>query len=166
MIIKSFLYVIEKHKGQKRMGGKAYATHPIEVADILEKKGFNWTYIQTALFHDLLEDTDATPEEIRELGNEEVFHAVKLLTKTAGYKMERYIADISEDEVAKAVKLADRLHNLLSATVAKDSFKKRYIEETERYYVELSKGTMFEAEILQALEALKETLKDEARKIR
>lgn len=158
MIMKSFLYVMEKHKGQKRMGGKPYVTHPIEVADMLEKKGFDWTYVQTALFHDLLEDTDATEDELLHLSSDKVVRSVKLLTKTKGYKMESYIKAIEEDDVAKTVKLADRIHNLLSAVIAKDSFKKRYIEETERYYIDLSEGTMFEKEMKEALTALKETL--------
>lgn len=158
MIMKSFLYVMEKHKGQKRIGGKPYVTHPIEVADILEKKGFDWTYVQTALFHDLLEDTDATESELYALGGEKVLHAVRLLTKTKEYKMESYIRAIAEDDVAKAVKLADRVHNLLSAVVAKDSFKKRYIEETEKYYLDLARGTVFEEDMTIALVALKKTL--------
>lgn len=158
MIIKSFLYAMEKHKGQKRMGGKAYITHPIEVAGILEKKGYDWTYVQTALFHDLLEDTDATEEDLLQLSSERVVQAVILLTKRKGYKTDDYIEELSKNDISKAVKLADRLHNLLSAVVAKDSFKKRYIEETERYYIDLAKGTVFEKEMESALQALKETM--------
>lgn len=38
MITQAVLYATEKHKGQKRMGGKPYVSHPLEVAEILEKK--------------------------------------------------------------------------------------------------------------------------------
>jgi (p)ppGpp synthase/HD superfamily hydrolase len=158
MIMKSILYIMEKHKGQKRMGGKPYVTHPIEVGEILERKGFDWTYIQTALFHDLLEDTDATEVEIEELSSKKVLKAVKLLTKVKGYVMKVYMLEISKNDIAKMVKLADRLHNLLSATVAKEAFRIRYIAETETYYLDLTKGTVFEQDINEALVALKATL--------
>ena len=54
----------EKHKGQKRIGGDDYITHPIAVSEIVKNQGFDENYQIAALFHDLLEDTDATEEEI------------------------------------------------------------------------------------------------------
>ena len=54
----------EKHKGQKRIGGDDYITHPIAVCEIVKNQGFDVSYQIAALFHDLLEDTDATEEEI------------------------------------------------------------------------------------------------------
>lgn len=140
------------------MGGKPYITHPLEVARILEKKGFGWQYIQTALFHDLLEDTDATIDELSQLAEEPVVNAVLLLTKTTGYTMETYTYRISQYELAKIVKLADRLHNLLSAIDAKVKFRRKYIEETEQYYLDLAESTVFEEDIKTALQALKDSV--------
>ena len=57
--------------------------------------------------------------------------------------------------MAKMVKLADRLHNLMSADVADKAFQKRYVKETEEFYVDLAKGTPFEEDIANALIALK-----------
>lgn len=159
MIISSLLFATEKHEGQTRIGGKPYISHPIEVASLLEKKGFlDDRYIKTALFHDLLEDTDASEQEIFFYGGKDVLTAVKVLTKSKDYKMEEYIRDIRNNPIAKMVKLADRLHNLLSALVANEKFRKRYVKETEEFYLDLAKGTPFEEDISKALSALKDSL--------
>ena len=161
MIISSLLFAKEKHEGQTRIGGKPYISHPVEVAKILEEKGFtDASYIITALFHDLLEDTDATEQEISYYGGADVLAAVKVLTKSKGYKMDTYIQGIKNNPTAKMVKLSDRLHNLMSADVADKAFQKRYVKETEEFYVDLAKGTPFEEDIANALIALKNTLEN------
>ena len=161
MIISSLLFAKEKHEGQTRIGGKPYISHPVEVAKILEEKGFtDASYIITALFHDLLEDTDATEQEISYYGGADVLAAVKVLTKRKGYNMETYIREIKDNHIAKMVKLSDRLHNLMSAVVADKAFQKRYVKETEEFYLDLAKGTPFEEDIANALIALKNTLEN------
>ena len=62
---KHYEFAKEKHGTQKRIGGDPYITHPVAVADILKKEGYDIEYQIVALFHDLLEDTDATEDEIR-----------------------------------------------------------------------------------------------------
>ena len=89
------------------------------------------------MFHDLLEDNDATEEEILNLGGKEVLEAVKLLTKTKGFVMDEYISKIKENKIAKEVKIADRLHNLSCANVCSEEFKRRYILESIDYYIDL-----------------------------
>jgi guanosine-3',5'-bis(diphosphate) 3'-pyrophosphohydrolase len=158
MLLKAILYAMKKHEGQKRIGGEPYITHPIAVAMMLEQKGFDKDYILAGLFHDLLEDTDATEEEILFYSNERVLKAVKVLTKIKGEEMKTYMQRVLQEHITKMVKLADRLHNLQSAKVASEKFRRRYIKETEEYYLDLAKGTPFEAEIIQALEELKATL--------
>jgi len=132
-------FATEKHKGQFRIGGEEYISHPIEVSNIVREKGYNEDYQIAALFHDLLEDTDATEEEIIKYGNEEILQAVKLMTKEKGYVMADYIAGIRNNPMAFAVKAADRLHNLQSAFVANEKFKIRYIIETVEWYLDFSK---------------------------
>ena len=75
---KAYEFAKEKHGTQKRIGGAPYITHPLAVADILKKDGYDIEYQIVALFHDLLEDTDATEDEIRSIAGEEVLQAVKL----------------------------------------------------------------------------------------
>ena len=57
-------FATEKHKGQKRIGGEDYITHPVAVCEKVKNLGFGEDYQITALFHDLFEDTNATEKEI------------------------------------------------------------------------------------------------------
>ena len=77
---KAYEFAKKKHGTQKRIGGDPYITHPVAVAKILKKEGYDIEYLIVALFHDLLEDTHATEDEIRSIAGEEVLQAVKLLT--------------------------------------------------------------------------------------
>lgn len=143
-----------KHKNQYRTGGEPYITHPVEVSKIVMEMGYTEIdYLITALFHDLLEDTDATEEEILYYGNSNILTAVKLLTRHPGYNMDDYISKIKLNDIAKVVKTADRLHNLKCAVVCDEKFKIKYINETKKYYLDFSE------EIIRAVAELEKTLK-------
>ena len=141
-----------KHKGQKRIGGDDYISHPIAVSEIVKNQGFDEIYQIAALFHDLLEDTDATEEEILKYGNRQILEAVNLLTKKKGYDMAEYINAIKQNPVAFAVKAADRLHNLQCAIVTDEEFKRKYILETVDWYLD------FSIDIRKAVKRLAESL--------
>lgn len=141
-----------KHEGQTRRGGEPYITHPVAVAELLREQGYGQEFLLAGLFHDLLEDTDATEQEILQLGGERVLAAVKLLTKEKGYDAAEYISRIRADEIAFAVKAADRLHNLRSAVCADEAFRRRYIADTTAWYMDFSQ------EIRQAVRELEDTL--------
>lgn len=145
-------FATNKHKGQRRIGGADYITHPIAVCEIVKKQGFGEDYQITALFHDLLEDTSATEQEILQFGNEEILTAVKLLTKQKGYVMADYIGAIKENQMALVVKTADRLHNLECAVITDAQFKRKYILETVEWYLD------FSPEIKRAVKRLAESL--------
>ena len=136
---KALAFATKKHSGQFRKGGDPYITHPVAVAEYIKAKGFGIDYQIAALFHDLLEDTDATEEEILALSNSEVLEAVKLLTKQKGYVMADYIAKIKNNPIAFEVKESDRLHNLKCALVTNAEFKRKYILETVDWYLGFSK---------------------------
>ena len=151
-------YMKEKHKIQKRLQGTPYYLHPLEVSDILREKGLSEEYQIVGLFHDLLEDTTIKYEDILSLTTKEIADAVKLLTKGKDYDMEKYIDRIKKNDLAKMVKLADRLHNLREAHLASYEFRKKYITETENWYLCLAKDTVLEKDIGEALRLLKEDL--------
>lgn len=144
-------YAAAMHEGQLRAGGEPYITHPVAVAEYLKNKGYGIDYLITALFHDLLEDTAATEAEIEKIGGKEVLSAVKLLTKRKGQSAEEYVRGIKGNPVAVAVKGADRLHNLKSAFCRDEAFRRRYVEESKKYYSDLN------SEIPAAIENLEKT---------
>ena len=135
-----------RHRGQTRIGGEPYITHPEGVAQIVREHGYGIQYQVTALFHDLLEDTDAQEQEILD--------AVKLLTKEKGYVMQEYIGNIRKNQLAFTVKGADRLHNLRSAMCTDEKFKRKYIKESVEWYLD------FMPEIPFAVKELAESLKE------
>lgn len=143
------IFAEKKHRGQLRKGGDPYITHPAAVAKKVREEGYGIDYQITAWFHDLLEDTDATEEEIASIGGERVLEAVKLLTKEKGYIMADYIARIRADEMAFAVKKADRLHNLQSAYCTDIAFREYYIRQTREWYSGFSEEIMREADTLE-----------------
>ena len=138
-IMKAIEFTVIKHDGQYRKGGLPYATHPLSVSEYVRTAGYGTEYRIAGLFHDLLEDTDATEDEIRDIGGDRVLEAVKLLTKEDNYVMEDYIARIKENDIARAVKAADRLHNLRSAFTADEDFRRKYILESIDCYLYFDK---------------------------
>lgn len=147
-------FIKEKHDGQKRKQGTPYYMHPLAVSNILKENGFSVDYQIAGLFHDLLEDTNVTYEEILEISNPEIAEAVRLVTKEKGYKMSEYINRIKNNNMARIVKLADRIHNLSESHLTSKEFQERYIKETEDWYIDLAKGTVFESELNRILNLL------------
>lgn len=147
-------FIKKKHEGQKRIQGTPYYLHPLEVSNMLEKKGFSEEYRIVGLFHDLLEDTGTTYQEILNISNFKIAEAVKLLTKENGYIMEQYIREIKKNDIARMVKLADRIHNLSEAYLASKEFQKKYIKETQEWFIDLAEGTVFEEDLNSALKKL------------
>ena len=151
----------QKHGKQKRMQGTPYYEHPYAVAKILKDKGFPVEYQIAGLFHDLIEDTQTSYEDILALTNRDIARAVLLVSKEDGYIMREYMNRIKLDDMARMIKLADRLHNLNDAKFANSKFQKKYIKETEKWYVDLAKDTPFEEEINKSLEVLRQELEQD-----
>ena len=107
-------YATEKHEGQKRKDGVPYIMHPVAVSEIVREWGYGLEYQVTALFHDLLEDTDAEESEIERIGGPEVLKAVRLLTKTEGYVMSEYVDGMmseAEGSISAALEAIRGSHN-------------------------------------------------------
>jgi guanosine-3',5'-bis(diphosphate) 3'-pyrophosphohydrolase len=114
------------HRDQVRKGsGIPYIEHPLGVAMILDRAGFDEEVVIAGLLHDLVEDTDVTLVQVREgFGDrvaEIVAHCSEEKLDDGGRKRpwidrkrDHLEAVLGAPESVKAVVLADKLHNLLS----------------------------------------------------
>lgn len=129
-------FATRKHSHEQRKNGVPYIYHPIKVAMELTRKGYDVRYQIVGLFHDLLEDTDATEEEIMEFCDEEMFAAIKCLTKTEGIPESEYIEAVLKMPMAKIVKNEDRMDNIAHLyNVADSKFQDRYLKSTRELFV-------------------------------
>ena len=124
LIRKAFDVAVEAHKEQRRKSGEAYIFHPIAVAKIVGSEiGLGATAIAAALMHDVVEDTEITVEDIRQLFNDKVAKIVEGLTKIPKVNTEQEISlqaenfrkmllTLNDDVRVILIKIADRLHNM------------------------------------------------------
>lgn len=97
------------HKGQYDKAGQPYILHPLRMMFALEDVKLK----TIALLHDLLEDTSITIDELRNHGfTEDVLEAVITLTKTPNEAYDDFIVRISNNALARQVKIADLKDNM------------------------------------------------------
>ena len=108
----------ELHEGQTDKCGQPYWIHPFTVA-MSGLANYDQTRISVAivgLFHDVLEDTDITEQELlcRFPMKIDEIEALELLTRKKNVSYDDYITSIieSKNEIAMYVKLNDLRHNI------------------------------------------------------
>ena len=122
-IEKAYLFAKKLHEGQYRISEEPYIIHPVEVAKILVDLKVDTHNLMAAFLHDILEDNDTNPEEIKELFGEDVLNLVQGVTKLGKLQFksneERQAENFRRLFIAMAndiriifLKLADRLHNM------------------------------------------------------
>ncbi len=124
IIEKAFHFANQAHKGVKRRSGEPYIMHPLAVARIVcEEMGLGSTSICSALLHDVVEDTDYTVEDLRNVFGDKIAQIVEGLTKISGgifaeaasaqaENMRKLLLTMSNDIRVILIKIADRLHNM------------------------------------------------------
>jgi guanosine-3',5'-bis(diphosphate) 3'-pyrophosphohydrolase len=114
-------FAAEKHKNQRRKDLEAtpYINHPIGVANILANEAGHKDVVllQTAILHDVVEDTDASFEELESKFSKDVVDVVREVTDDKSLsKWERKNLQVTrmpgKSQRAQSVKLADKLYNL------------------------------------------------------
>ena len=81
LVEKAYKFAKKTHEGQFRVSGEPYIIHPVEVAKILVSLKVDVHTLMAAFLHDVLEDTDTTPETIKELFGDDVLNLVQGVTK-------------------------------------------------------------------------------------
>ena len=105
---KALKLCFDAHKKQLDKSGMPYVFHPFHLAE--QMKTEETTIV--ALLHDVVEDTDYTIEDLKQMGFEEtVIQAISLLTHDDAVEYMDYVLAIKQNPIAKAVKLADLRHN-------------------------------------------------------
>ena len=98
----------EAHKDQVDHSGTPYIYHPYHLAEQMTDE----TTTCIALLHDVVEDTDITLAQLREMGFPDiVVEAVGVLTREHGVPYQEYIKRVKSNPLARIVKLADLEHN-------------------------------------------------------
>lgn len=109
ILTKAIEFATERHKGQVDKAGVDYITHPLRVMEGVDD--LNAKIV--AVLHDVMEDTDTTEEEIRELvQDEEIVQALLTLTRGEGEEYFEYINRVKKNPLAVKVKLSDLSDNL------------------------------------------------------
>jgi GTP pyrophosphokinase/guanosine-3',5'-bis(diphosphate) 3'-pyrophosphohydrolase len=152
LLNRAYVYAMRMHGSQTRASGDPYFAHPIEVAGILTDYRMDTVTIVTALLHDVIEDTQATRDEISGLFGEEVAELVEGVTKLSRLELaseqtkqaenlRKFILAISKDVRVLMVKLADRLHNMRTlGFIAKPEKRERIARETLDIYAPLARS--------------------------
>ena len=105
---KALKLCFDAHKNQTDKSGLPYVFHPFHLAEQMETE----ETVVAALLHDVVEDTEYTFDDLREMGfSENVISALMLLTHDPATDYMEYVAEIKKNPIAKAVKLADLRHN-------------------------------------------------------
>ena len=150
LIRKAFEVAVDGHKYQRRKSGEPYILHPIAVAKIVAHKiGLDAVSIASALLHDVVEDTEYTIEDIKEMFGDTIAKIVKGLTKISNISRDtdvslqaenfrKMLLTLNDDVRVILIKIADRLHNMQTMDSMPDYKQQKIASETLFIYAPLA----------------------------
>ena len=154
VVQKAFDFANEAHKGVRRRSGEPYILHPIAVAKIVVSNiGLGYKSIAAALLHDVVEDTDYTVDDIRNLFGEKIASLVDGLTKIKtvldnedkakqksiqAENFKRILLTLNDDIRVVLIKLADRLHNCRTIEFMPEYKRDKILSETMFIFIPLA----------------------------
>jgi GTP pyrophosphokinase len=149
LLRRSYAYAAESHAGQFRKSGDPYLVHPTGVAKIIADLNLDVPSICAGILHDCVEDTTATPEDIRDKFGEEIQQIVEGVTKLGQIpwttREERQAENFRKMLLAMArdirvilVKLADRVDNMRTLQFMSRDKQERIARETREIYAPIA----------------------------
>ena len=154
VVQKAFEFANEAHKGVRRRSGEPYILHPIAVAKIVVCNiGLGYKSISAALLHDVVEDTDYTVDDIRNLFGDKIASLVDGLTKIKtvldnedkakqksmqAENFKRILLTLNDDVRVVLIKLADRLHNCRTIEFMPEYKREKILSETMFIFIPLA----------------------------
>ena len=149
LLVSAFDFGFQLHEGQFRASGDPYIVHPVAVADLLRDIGASASVIAAGFLHDVVEDTDVTPEQIEQHFGVEVRALVEGVTKLGGIhfnnrteaqaeNLRKMFLAMASDIRVVLVKLADRLHNMRTLGALREEKRQRIARETREIYAPLA----------------------------
>ena len=139
----------DAHAGQFRKSGEPYISHPLAVAENLALWHLDHQALAAALLHDVVEDTSASTEQIKERFGTAVARIVEGVSKLDKLSFEseqhaqaenfrKMLLAMAQDVRVILVKLADRLHNMRTMSSMAPDKRKRISAETLDIYAPIA----------------------------
>ena len=149
LIVRAFQFAYQLHRGQYRKSGEPYINHPIAVAGLLRYLGGDSAMVAAGFLHDIIEDTEVTPEELEQHFGAEVRHLVEGVTKLSKFNFSntterqaenfrRMFLAMAKDIRVIVVKLADRLHNMRTLDFLPEHKQRSIALETREIFAPLA----------------------------
>jgi GTP diphosphokinase / guanosine-3',5'-bis(diphosphate) 3'-diphosphatase len=148
LLQKAHNFAWESHIDQKRKNGDPYFSHVFEVAKNLMTFGMDIPTIAAGYLHDVLEDTEVSPEEMEQAFGKDIVFLVQGVTKLGKIKyqghqrhvesMRKFFIAAAEDVRVVMIKLADRLHNVSTLAHVRPDKQRRIALETIEIHAALA----------------------------
>ena len=148
-VMHAYEYSADAHQGQTRMSGEPFISHPVAVARELADMHMDAQTIAAAILHDVVEDTDATLEDIDKQFGREIAALVDGVSKldqiqftsraeAQAESFRKMMLAMIEDIRVILVKLADRLHNMQTLEAMPREKQARIARETLEIYAPIA----------------------------
>lgn len=149
LLAKAYDFARKAHEGQLRASGAPYFSHATQVALELARTGLDASTMAAGLLHDTLEDTTATPQELKERFGEGITALVEGVTKISGQlapsrdelhaeNLRKMLVAVARDIRVLLIKLSDRLHNIRTLSFLDQAKQRRVAAETMEVYAPLA----------------------------